>query len=99
MHSKQRFYHYATVVMPLVLDFGYDGYISIVFRFGPPGGWCLTSGHQPLAPAMTLPAKPPNGSPFGGAAKARSFACWSPSNVAVDLRPTEEQASVGLAPD
>ncbi len=57
MHSKQRFYHYATVVMPLVLDFGYDGYISIVFRFGPPGGWCLTSGHQPLAPAMTSPAR------------------------------------------
>jgi hypothetical protein len=29
------------------------------------------------------------------AAEARSFAFWSPSNVAVYLRPTEEQASAG----
>jgi hypothetical protein len=37
MQSKQQFYCYATIVMPW--DFGYDGYISIVFRFGSP--WWL----------------------------------------------------------
>ncbi len=57
MHKKEQFYRYATIVMSWVLDFGYNGYISIIFLFGSPGGWCLTSGHQTLAPAMTSPAR------------------------------------------
>jgi hypothetical protein len=101
MHSKQQFYRHATIVMPWVLEFGYDGYISIVLRFGSTGGWCLTSEYQSRVSLRPWYRQlgPPNVSPFGGAVKASSFPCWSPSNVAVDLRPTEEQASVGLAPD
>jgi hypothetical protein len=59
MHSKQQFYRYAIIVMPWVLDFSFERYISIVFRFGSPGGCCLTFCAGPAAPptpAMTSPA-------------------------------------------
>jgi hypothetical protein len=88
MHSKQQFYRYATIVMQWVLEFGYDGYISIVFLFGSPGGWCLTSGQQPLVPAMTSQAR-----------ASKRISLWRSCQGPQLCMLISKQCGGGLAPD